>query len=158
MARNISICLPKKGIVLGTIVICLVYPTAWFSLPEEHVAFLQQRNSSLPIACLLLPKCCCSWQLHILPHCHVTLPAGFCLLIACFVPLTTCCAPPNLLCESTVESTDSMFRSIDVRPCLQAKQNDAQELTSGQASTMARNEQVVDVLTGKRWPQSPCTS
>ena len=31
---------------------------------------------------------------------------------------------------------------------MQAKQNDAQELTSGQASTMARNEQVVDTLTG----------
>ena len=34
---------------------------------------------------------------------------------------------------------------------LQAKQNDAQELTSGQASTMARNEQVVDVFTGTFW-------
>ena len=32
---------------------------------------------------------------------------------------------------------------------LQAKQSDAQELTSGQASTMARNEQVVDTLTGE---------
>ena len=31
---------------------------------------------------------------------------------------------------------------------MQAKQNDAQELTSGQASTMARNEQVVEVLSG----------
>ncbi len=31
---------------------------------------------------------------------------------------------------------------------MQAKQSDAQELTSGQASTMARNEQVVDILTG----------
>jgi len=31
---------------------------------------------------------------------------------------------------------------------MQAKQSDAQELTSGQASTMARNEQVVDTLTG----------
>ena len=32
---------------------------------------------------------------------------------------------------------------------LQAKQSDAQELTSGQASTMARNEQVIDTLTGE---------
>ena len=31
---------------------------------------------------------------------------------------------------------------------MQAKQSDAQELTSGQASTMARNEQVIDTLTG----------
>ena len=31
---------------------------------------------------------------------------------------------------------------------MQAKQNDAQELTSGQASTMARNEQVIDTFTG----------
>ena len=31
----------------------------------------------------------------------------------------------------------------------QAKQSDAQELTSGQASTMARNEQVIDTLTGQ---------
>ena len=32
--------------------------------------------------------------------------------------------------------------------CAQAKQSDAQELTSGQASTMARNEQVIDTVTG----------
>ena len=31
---------------------------------------------------------------------------------------------------------------------MQAKQSDAQELTSGQASTMARNEQVIDTVTG----------